>query len=1043
MNIEDIDQNNIRHLEEIELRNLRSRFINIYERHFSRSATQKATVLYQGYHMDIDRDVFIMKYIILRQEMSRREMKLFKETPLDLEIYNRIFKRSLWELDVPTLGDIVAVNEYISISGSFIKSPKEANDVDIVIREDEKNRDESLEVKIGRAIKSQTEKEPHFVYSPRGPHSSYIPVFDLVLRAREDTKKVKVKETVANKTLFAKKEVEEKVSLSLGHAFTPLKSRGGYGKYEFGDIEALWTTWAQGYIPEPGIAIETKIDGFRIQVHKKGDDIRMLSEDAKKDLAKKLPELGEEVQAIKTDCILDGELTIYLDDKKVERKDMPTYVMAEKPPAFKAKIDVFDCLWFGEEDLHNEPWTYRQEYLNKIFSSIDELLLHRIKPTIVKSEAEFRTAIKTHSGEPHSEGAMCKVINSKYPLDGQTSEWAKYKNLKELRVKVTAKEQKEGGGFIYTCALKDGIPIGRSYATKIEAGIGDVLEIAVAEVKYDEEKNVFTWDNPIVRSKKPAGTALTTKEQAIAISRLKRTIKAQGKEFGNITFDVGDEGNGVAQIHMMGLDDDEIDALKHEQQRVIVARLDIAKLEATLKSIAGDHGAHIDIRLRKGQENSWQGNEIFIGNISGLSKLDELFEGKRKLRAPWKQSRAEEPETETIRGPLGWMEAGSKKIDTFPPGSAGATANEWGAMIRIDTFKWEMYLADEHAKKIRITDGKHFNGNWLFAYVPITEAGKKGERIWMISKLPDDDHEKEQTEKALGEGRGIGGERQGIGGTDICICPKCGHEEKHERNVPCAEIKCPECGTSMVGKEEKLDVKQFRATGVDEDIKDPKKRYRELIADLRYLGNSGYPKIKAGEDWGEWKLEDILKYFAKIVDTLRSIYFPVLPPKIGDKSFNTSYWQCYRDARRHMKSKPPSEDEAKEWDKKRKLEKSTMFKVLKIDKAQQIVGGVVYEPDEIDTQGDYTDEKEIEKAKNLFMEKYATDTRRIRINHKGKKYFFPILECFQPEVDTIKGGQRLVKGAWWLSIHITNKDIWTQVEDETLTGFSMGGRAKA
>ena len=54
---------------------------------------------------------------------------------------------------------------------------------------------------------------------------------------------------------------------------------------------------------------------------------------------------------------------------------------------------------------------------------------------------------------------------------------------------------------------------------------------------------------------------------------------------------------------------------------------------------------------------------------------------------------------------------------------------------------------------------------------------------------------------------------------------------------------------------------------------------------------------------------------------------------------------------------------------------------------------------------------------------------------KGKKYFFPILECFQPETDTTKGGQPLIK--------ITNKRIWKDIESGKLGGFLMGGRVKA
>lgn len=48
--------------------------------------------------------------------------------------------------------------------------------------------------------------------------------------------------------------------------------------------------------------------------------------------------------------------------------------------------------------------------------------------------------------------------------------------------------------------------------------------------------------------------------------------------------------------------------------------------------------------------------------------------------------------------------------------------------------------------------------------------------------------------------RGIGEPPMGEGGTDICICPKCGYEVEHERGTPCVESTCPECGSPLVGK---------------------------------------------------------------------------------------------------------------------------------------------------------------------------------------------------------------------------------------------------
>jgi len=111
---------------------------------------------------------------------------------------------------------------------------------------------------------------------------------------------------------------------------------------------------------------------------------------------------------------------------------------------------------------------------------------------------------------------------------------------------------------------------------------------------------------------------------------------------------------------------------------------------------------------------------------------------------------------------------------------------------------------------------------------------------------------------------------------------------------------------------EKLHLEQFRSEGIDEDLKHPRTRWRELLADARYLGNSAWPRLKRGESWGDWTKEDVLRYFAKIVDVLRSVYFPLLERK--DES---SYWDCYHAAKKYMKSEPPDPEEVPDWDDKR------------------------------------------------------------------------------------------------------------------------------
>jgi hypothetical protein len=47
-------------------------------------------------------------------------------------------------------------------------------------------------------------------------------------------------------------------------------------------------------------------------------------------------------------------------------------------------------------------------------------------------------------------------------------------------------------------------------------------------------------------------------------------------------------------------------------------------------------------------------------------------------------------------------------------------------------------------------------------------------------------------------GRMGGPQAGGPGG--ICVCPSCNHEVTHQAGQPCANMKCPQCGTRMVRK---------------------------------------------------------------------------------------------------------------------------------------------------------------------------------------------------------------------------------------------------
>ena len=110
---------------------------------------------------------------------------------------------------------------------------------------------------------------------------------------------------------------------------------------------------------------------------------------------------------------------------------------------------------------------------------------------------------------------------------------------------------------------------------------------------------------------------------------------------------------------------------------------------------------------------------------------------------------------------------------------------------------------------------------------------------------------------------------------------------------------------------------------------------------------------------------------------------------------------------------------------------------IKADKAKQIVYGIVYSPDEVDSQGDEASAEEIEKAAHDFL---AT-CRVMKVMHKGKPAKVDVIESYIAPEDVTIGEQEVKKGSWVVAVKIHSKKIWKAVVDGELTGFSMAGRA--
>lgn len=114
--------------------------------------------------------------------------------------------------------------------------------------------------------------------------------------------------------------------------------------------------------------------------------------------------------------------------------------------------------------------------------------------------------------------------------------------------------------------------------------------------------------------------------------------------------------------------------------------------------------------------------------------------------------------------------------------------------------------------------------------------------------------------------------------------------------------------------------------------------------------------------------------------------------------------------------------------------------IAKIDRAKQIVYGVVLAPDEVDSQEDWMPADEIEKAAHAYME----NSRVIGKEHSShleqacpvESYIAPI--DFEQD-DGPYGPQSIKKGSWILGVKIKDPKEWKKVVDGEYQGFSVGG----
>ncbi|MBE3607045.1 hypothetical protein CCAL13119_08925 [Campylobacter sp. RM13119] len=116
-----------------------------------------------------------------------------------------------------------------------------------------------------------------------------------------------------------------------------------------------------------------------------------------------------------------------------------------------------------------------------------------------------------------------------------------------------------------------------------------------------------------------------------------------------------------------------------------------------------------------------------------------------------------------------------------------------------------------------------------------------------------------------------------------------------------------------------------------------------------------------------------------------------------------------------------------------------MIKIAKNDEEKGVIYGIVYSPDEVDTQGETADAKEIEKAAYAFMK--GLNGANIDREHDFKPDGAYVAESWiVRENDALFKSEKI--GSWAVAIKLENDELKEAVKKGEIAGLSMAGTAQ-
>lgn len=192
--------------------------------------------------------------------------------------------------------------------------------------------------------------------------------------------------------------------------------------------------------------VEAKADGARIQLHKRGSEVRVYSRTGN-DVTDSVPELVEVGRGLNGDgLILDGEALVWVKGKPAAfQTTMRRFGARGADASTRARLPLrvffFDCLACDERELLDQPLSQRRATLEDVVAPQHLLPATRIESGASAHAAEQLLAQARTDG---FEGVMVKALGSPYTAGKRGSAWLKVKPVHSLDLVVLAAEWGSG-----------------------------------------------------------------------------------------------------------------------------------------------------------------------------------------------------------------------------------------------------------------------------------------------------------------------------------------------------------------------------------------------------------------------------------------------------------------------------------------------------------------------------------------------------------------------------------------------------------------------